>query len=171
MTVTTDVMETPAARAIVAEYRAAGHSKVDTERFAKALISSGTQLPVAATVSPGFELIKVVPKTASGGDMVSATTPFFITKKEFQALSSLSANQMAQRLGLPAEQAIRGAQIGFDVYVITPKPGNLATVFVSETAPIQQAGYAASGGAQQVLVPNRHLWTDPVMIGSLKGSK
>jgi hypothetical protein len=41
----------------------------------------------------------------------------------------------------------------------------------NETAPIQQGSYVASGGGQQVLVPNRNQWTDPIRIGSIGGTR
>jgi hypothetical protein len=87
------------------------------------------------------------------------------------AISSLPSEQIAQRLGLPAEQGVRGSQLGFDVYAMTPKSGNNPTVFVSEVAPVQQGTYTASGGAQQVLVPNRAQWNDPVKVGSIGGTR
>jgi filamentous hemagglutinin len=73
----------------------------------------------------------------------------------------LSANEIASYLGLPAEQGVRGSQLGFDVYSMKPLPGATPTFFSSEVAPVQQGGYSAGGGAEQILVPNRTLWTDP----------
>lgn len=40
-------------------------------------------------------------------------------------------------------------------------PGVVPEVFTSQVAPVAQGQYTAGGGAQQVLVPNRSLWTDP----------
>ena len=120
-----------------------------------------------ATAGQGVELIKVVPKTTMGGDAVSAYSPFFVTRQEFENLSRLSTDQIAQRLGIPVEQGVRGAQLGFDVYAITPKVGVTPKVFVSEVAPIQQGSYSATGGAQQVLVVNRGAWSDPEKIGTI----
>ena len=117
--------------------------------------------------SSGVELIKVVPKTTFGGDGVSTSSPFFMTRQEYDALSRLPASQVAQQLGLPAEQGIRGSQLEFDAYSITSKLGATPRVFVSNVAPIAQGGYSASGGAQQVLVPNRSLWSSPVTVGSI----
>ena len=73
--------------------------------------------------SSGVELIKVVPKTTFGGDGVSTSSPFFMTRQEYDALSRLPASQVAQQLGLPAEQGIRGSQLEFDAYSITSKLG------------------------------------------------
>lgn len=74
-------------------------------------------------------------------------------------------------LGLPTEQATRGSQLGFDVYAMKPFAESLPKVFTSEVAPVQQGGYSATGGAQQVLVPHRNQWTDPNAnkIGEIKG--
>jgi filamentous hemagglutinin len=81
--------------------------------------------------------------------------------------------RVANYLGLPAEQAIRGSELGFDVYAMKPLPGASPTVFSSEVAPVQQGGYSAPGGAQQILVPDRSLWTDPNTnkIGEIRGSR
>lgn len=57
------------------------------------------------------------------------------------------------------------------MYSIKPQTGITPTVFSSNVAPIQQGGYSASGGAQQILVPNRNLWTEPTKIGSIKGAR
>jgi filamentous hemagglutinin len=75
------------------------------------------------------------------------------------------------QLPWPAEQAIRGSQLGFDIYSMTPKSGTTHTVFVSQIAPVEQGAYKAIGGAQQVLVPNRSNWTTPVKIGTLGSGK
>ena len=169
--VTPEVMSTPQAQAIVREYMAAGVPEKYARDFTADLIQTGKNLPTPTTVGHGVELIKVVPKTTAGGDAVSSYTPFFVTRQEFDNLSRLPTDQIAQRLGLPAEQGVRGAQLGFDAYIMTPKPGTTPNVFVSEVAPIQQGNYAATGGAQQVLVPNRAVWSDPLKIGAILGSK
>ncbi|CAN0626038.1 protein of unknown function [Burkholderia multivorans] len=45
-----------------------------------------------------------------------------------------------------------------------------AQAFTSKVASVQQGAYSASGGAQQVLVPNRNQWSDPNAnkIGEIK---
>ncbi len=40
-----------------------------------------------------------------------------------------------RRLGLPAERSVRGAQLGFEGFSITPKTGTSPTVFTSMVAP------------------------------------
>ncbi len=106
-----------------------------------------------------------------GGDAVGNYSPFFMTVDEYNKISAMSAAQVADYLGLPAEQGIRGSQLGFDVYS-TPKPGQAPTVFSSEVAPAQQGAYSASGGGEQILVPNRGAWADPNKnkIGEIRGS-
>jgi len=42
---------------------------------------------------------------------------------------------------MPAEQGVRGAQMGFDVYSMKPVSGSNPTVFVSEVAPVQRRGF------------------------------
>ena len=163
------VMQSSQAQAIVNEYVAAGSSPSQAISRTRDLIETGTTMSISPTVGQGVELIKVVPKAAIGGDGVSTYTPFFVTRQEFESLSKLPANEIAQRLGLPAEQGVRGSQLGFDVYAIKPQPGITPKVFFSKVAPIQQGSYSASGGAQQVLVPNRSVWTEAIKIGSLPG--
>jgi filamentous hemagglutinin len=92
-----------------------------------------------------------------------------VTSSEYGRLSQLPTAEIARQLGLPAEQAIRGTQLGFEAYSMTPKPGTSATVFTSKIAPVEQGSYTASGGAQQTLAPNRTLWADPTKIGSISG--
>jgi filamentous hemagglutinin len=50
---------------------------------------------------------------------------------------------------------------GVDFYAITPKLGATPTVFISDVAKTTQGVVTIPGGAQQILVPNRSLWTDP----------
>jgi filamentous hemagglutinin len=168
---TVDVMKTVQAQAVVDAYAAAGVSLQDAQKYAAGLIETGKSLPMALTVNADTELIKVVPKGTFGGDLVSAYSPYFMTRTEYEALSKLPADQIATRLGLPAEQAVRGSQLGFDVYSIKPLPGIEPQVFTSQVAPVQQGSYSAQGGAQQVLIPNRSQWTNPNAnkIGEIKG--
>jgi hypothetical protein len=134
---------------------------------------TGKALPTVLHAGPDIELIRIVPKGILGGDTVGNYSPFFITRQQYEILSKLPAEQIASRLGLPVAQSVRGAQLGFDVYAMSPMPGTLPIVFISEVAPVQQGAYSAAGGAQQVLVPNRNLWTNPNTnkIGSISGSR
>ena len=60
-----------------------------------------------------------------------------------------------------------------DLNGILAKHGNQwsLTPLIADIAPIQQGEYLAAGGAQQVIVPNRELWTSPTKIGEIKGAK
>ena len=167
---TQDVMQATQSRALVNELIAAGNSSAMAEDYAKRMLSSGTELPYRVVVAPGFELVKVVPKNSAGGDTVGSFSPFFMTRQQYDQLANLPAQKVADLLGLPAEQGVRGTQIGFDAYAMRPLPDAKPIVFVSRAAPVQQGGYTANGGAQQVLVPNRSLWTDPnqAKIGEIK---
>ncbi|VVD93297.1 hemagglutinin repeat-containing protein [Pandoraea soli] len=165
------VMQTPQAQAILNVYIAAGLKQDDAIRYTRNLISSGTTLPTNFDVAANTELIKIVPKGMYSGDVITKTSPYFMTRSEYESLSKLPADQIAARLGLPAEQAIRGSQLGFDVYSMSPLPETKPAAFSSQVAPVQQGAYSAPGGAQQILVPNRTQWTDPNAnrIGEIKG--
>lgn len=167
---TTDVMKTPQAQAVVNAYTAAGVPLQDAQKYAAGLIETGTSLSTNLAVKADAELIKVVPKGAFGGGSVSAYSPYFMTRAEYDALSKLPADRIAAKLGLPAEQAVRGLQIGFDVYSIKSLPGTNPQAF---TAPVRQGLYSAPGGAQQVLVPNRGQGADPNLnkIVDIKGCR
>ncbi|MDQ5880396.1 MAG: filamentous hemagglutinin, partial [Pseudomonadota bacterium] len=169
--VSPEVMQTPQAKALIAEYQAAGVSSQLSEDLAKGVLQTGQSLPTVRTAAANEELIKVVPKSAMADDGVSKVSPYFMTRAEYDVLSKLSPAEIGQHLGLPAEQSIRGAQLGFEVYSITPKPGAVPKVFTSTVAPVEQGAYTAVGGAQQTIVPNRSLWTDPNRIGSIGGAK
>ncbi|WP_244305944.1 hypothetical protein [Paraburkholderia lacunae] len=168
---TVAVMQTPQAQAVVDAYVSMGLAQDDATRYARNLINSGSTLPTTFAVNSDTELIKVVPKGTFGGDSVSGYSPYFMTRAEYDSLSKLPADQIAAKLGLPAEQAVRGSQLGFDVYAMSPQPRTTPTAFASQVAPVQQGAYTAPGGAQQILVPNRSQWTDPNAnkIGEIKG--
>jgi filamentous hemagglutinin len=168
---TAEVMKTPQAQAIVDAYVAAGLPLDKAMNYAGGLIETGTSLPIKFAVNSDTELIKVVPKGINGSDSINGTSPYFMTRAQYDSLSTLPPDQIAAKLGLPAEQGVRGALLGFDVYAMTPKPGTTPAAFTSQVAPVQQGGYSASGGAQQVLVTNRSQWTDPNAnkIGEIKG--
>jgi filamentous hemagglutinin len=116
LNVTPDVMQTPQARALISEYQAAGVTADDALKYATDVLKTGNALPVARTVSANEELIKVVPRNSAGNDGVGASSPYFMTRSEYDALSKLSPGEIGQRLGLPAEQSARGAQLGFEAY-------------------------------------------------------
>jgi hypothetical protein len=170
---TPDLMQTKQVQSMINEYVMTGTNPKDAVEFTKILLSTSTSIPQELIMRPGTELIKLVPKTALGGDTVGGYSPFFVTRSQYDALLKMPANKIADALGLPAEQGIRGSQLGFDVYSMTPKPGAAPKVFASQIAPVEQGSYSANGGAQQILVPNRSLWTDPngSKIGQIAGGK
>lgn len=171
--VTPEILQTSQAQAIYSQYVEAGVSADKAMLYTGSLLQTGKGLPEAINVGQDTQLIKLVPRNASGSDGISEYSPFFITRQQYNSLAGMTPAQVANYLGLPAEQAIRGSQFGFDVYSMTPKPGQAAAAFSSEVAPVQQGAYSASGGAQQILVPNRGAWTDPNLnkIGTIKGSQ
>ena len=168
--VTRQVLDSPQAQKIASEYIAAGVSPIKALEYTADVLKTGKGLPTPITATQGTELIKLVPKNIIGGDAVTAVSPYFMTKDQYKALAKLPAAEIAKKLGLPAEQGIRGGQLGFDVYSMTPKTGVNPQIFRSEIAPVTQGTYSASGGAHQILVPNRSLWTDPNKITSIPGN-
>ena len=173
--VTADVMKTAEAQALVNEYLKSGATPALAQEYAKVALASGKALPQVIPVGPGYELVKLVPKNAystTGSDPIIAYSPFFVTKDEYLKLSRMTASEASEYLGLPAQQGIRGAHLGFDAYSMTPKPGQSPIVFKSEVAPISQGQYSAAGRGEQVIVPNRGLWTDPngSKIGEIRGA-
>lgn len=170
---TAAVMSTSQAQTLVKAYTSAGVPLQDAQKYAAGLIETGTSLPATLAVNADTELIKVVPKGTFGGDVVTPYSPYFMTRAEYDALSKLPSDQIAAKLGLPAEQAVRGSQLGFDVYSMKPLPGTDPQAFTSKIAPVQQGAYSAPGGAQQVLIPNRTQWSDPNKnkIGEIKGNR
>jgi len=98
-------------------------------------------------------LFKFVPK----GETPSGVTPFFANQATKDRLASGEAN-IADVTGLPNQSS---ASV-FDVFSITPKKGQRPTVFQSEIAPIQQGSVKRKGGEQQIIVPERKLFEDPV---------
>lgn len=171
LSVTPEVLQTPQAKALIAEYQAVVPTADDAIRYSTGVLQTGNALPVVRTVSGNEELIKVVPKNSVGNDGVRPNSPFFMTRAEYNTLNKLSPTEIGQRLGLPAEQSVRGAQLGFEAYAITPKPGTAPKVFTSTVAPVEQGAYKAVGGAQQTIVPNRSLWTEPKPIGTIGGNQ
>jgi len=103
---------------------------------------------------------------------MSDLTPLFVTPlfdpSISKELTTLPANQIGEKLGIPSEQAIRGGASGFDVCAMKPSRAK-AIAYKSTIAPIVQENYSAPGGAEQVLVPNRAEWTKPVKIGNIPG--
>ena len=87
-----------------------------------------------------------------------------MTVDQAKIIANSSAEQAGQILGLPAAQAREMLSNGMDFFAIAPRPGLQPTVFVSDIAATTQGVYATAPRAQQVIVPNRTLWTPATPI-------
>jgi filamentous hemagglutinin len=156
---TPEVMQTPVAQALKNEIQTANPhlSQSTIERFAKEYIESGSSLPQPGIAAPGTVLIKVVPK----GESVSPYSGYWMSPEQARAIRTMTPAEVGKVLGLPSTQAAHILKNGMDVYAITPKSGITPNVFVSNVAGTTQGAMTMPGGAQQVIVPNRSLWTAP----------
>jgi filamentous hemagglutinin len=156
---TDEVLATPQVQSLMKEAHAANSTASDKDianRVAEWL-ESGSSIPTPATAAPGSVLIKVVPK----GDGVTTYSPYWMSPEQARAIGTMTPEQAGHALGLPAEQAAKMLNSGLDYYAITPKPGVMPKVFVSDVAPTKQGSVSTAPTAQQVIVPNRSLWTAP----------
>ena len=122
-------------------------------------IISGRDLP-RMEVS-GDPLVKIVPT----GTKVSPYSPFFAKQSAFEDALHQGHN-LSDRFGLP----IQSEAARYDVFQIRPKAPT--EVFVSHVAPTSELGGVVTkpGGAEQYLVPNRGLYTEPTYLKSLDNS-
>jgi filamentous hemagglutinin len=159
------VMQTSQARALVQEIQAGspGLSEQMATEITKEIIQSGTFLPKVGIATSESILIKVVPK----GDGVSQFSPYWMSPNQAREIATMTPEQAAQALGLPASQAARMLSGGMDFYAIVPKPGVQPKIFVSEVAPTLQGTLITAPSAQQVIVPNRNQWSTPVPVNPL----
>ena len=97
------------------------------------------------------------------GERPSTHTPFFADESTFVKLRDGTDN-IANVTGLPNQSAASA----FDAFSVTPKKGQRPTIFKSEIAPIEQGSVKRSGGEQQVIVPERGLFEDPVFEETIK---
>jgi filamentous hemagglutinin len=162
---TSDVMSMPQAQLLMKEIQNAspGLSDTMTRNIAQEIIQSGSALPRIDVASASTMLIKVVPK----GSGVSDFSPYWMTVDQARIITNSSAEQAAQILGLPAAQAGKMLKDGMDFFAIAPKAGLQPTVFVSDIASTTQGAYSTAPKAQQVIVPNRTLWTPATPINPL----
>jgi filamentous hemagglutinin len=133
---------------------------LDATDYARQFIASGSNLPQARIAEQGATLIKVVPK----GDGVSPYSGYWMSPQQAQAIATMTPEQAAQVLGLPASQAANMMKNGMDFYAISPKAGITPNVFVSNVASTTQGAVSMPGGGQQVIVSNRSQWTIPTSI-------
>ena len=142
----------------LAQLRAADPAVPAETIYARAVeqLASGAALP---TVSPiDAPLLKVVPH----GQSVSPYSPYFTTSQQLQNGSG-ECGTLADCFGLP----LRSEAPLYDVYQVTPN--GTVTVFVSPVAPTEELGglVRRKGGALQYLLPNRKLWSAPVLVGTI----
>lgn len=84
-------MQTPQAQALVKEIQAGSPhlSLNDVRDIAAGYIKSGTTIPQTGVATSGSTLVKVVPK----GDAVSATTGFWMSLQQAQAVALMTPEQ------------------------------------------------------------------------------
>ena len=77
----------------------------------------------------------------------------------------MSLEEASNFMGLPAAQ-LQAAKLngGFDFFSITAKQGQNPVLFTSKIAPTEQRVFTQIAGAEQVIVPNRTLFTDAVKV-------
>ena len=141
------------------ELRAADPAASADTIYARAVeqLASGSTVPEVQAMSAA--LVKIVPH----GQNVSPYSPYFTTSAQLQQASGQCAS-LADCFGLP----LKSEAPLYDVYQIIPK--GTVNVFVSQVAPTQELGglVRRKGGAQQYLLPNRSLWSAPVLVGTIK---
>ncbi|MDO8048789.1 hypothetical protein O3301_09950 [Janthinobacterium sp. SUN211] len=141
------------------ELRAADPAAPAETIYARAVeqLASGSTLPDVQAMSAA--LVKIVPH----GQNVSPYSPYFTTSAQLQLASGKCAS-LADCFGLP----LKSEAPLYDVYQVMPK--GTVSVFVSQVAPTEELGglVRRRGGAQQYLLPNRSLWSAPVLIGTIK---
>ena len=120
-------------------------------------LNSSSNIPSQATAGPGSVLVKIVPK----GDGVSRHSPYWMTPEQVRSIATMTPEQAGKALGLPSDVAWKMINGGVDYYAITPKTGATPKVFVSDIAATSQGAATTTPSAQQVIVPNRSLWTEP----------
>ena len=138
------------------ELRAADPAETVYARAVEQL-ASGSTLPDLQAMSAA--LVKIVPH----GQNVSPYSPYFTTSAQLQLVAGQCAS-LADCFGLP----LKSEAPLYDVYQILPM--GTVNVFVSQVAPTEELGglVRRRGGAQQYLLPNRNLWSVPVLIGTIK---
>jgi hypothetical protein len=117
----------------------------------KELLSSGTDLPDPLPVKAGEKLYKLTPTGAS------PYSPFWATEAEIAKLKGLSNAEIADRLGLPVQSLPKEGK-PFVLQSITAEKD--VEIFRSTIAPVSQGAYEARGGAEQLLVIERSLFSD-----------
>jgi Hemagglutinin repeat len=159
------IQTNPAVKSMFEDFkRALGGDSKRAAEFTERAIESGSNLPTLKQVGPNDPFVKLVPVGGEAGK-----SSFYVSKAQYDLFVSkgMDAAQIADALGLPAQSFASGGAVGFQAYVIQPKPGQLATVYQSTVAPVQQGGYTGQGGATQYIVPELGKFTDPKPIGAV----
>ena len=123
---------------------------------------SGSTLPKVINVTEGMELYKIVPKNK----ILHTKSPYWLTKTELIKIFN-DERGIEDMLALP-EGSCKGI---YDIYKITLKKDQdikNIRIFESIIAPSSQGEIKRIGGAKQILVPDRNIWTDAVKIEELK---
>ncbi len=133
----------------------------DALRAADRLVITGATPVVAMPIDVTDALYKVVPADSP----IGTQSAYWMTADELRALQQNPA-AIPDRLALPNGSA----STRWDIYAIRPNEG--AVVFTSQVAPARvtlQDGTVINrvGGGQQVIVPNRTLFSPPIKIGGL----
>jgi hypothetical protein len=142
----------------VAEGFPPGAPSEEITKRALGQLRSGLDLPRMVTINPGESLIKLVPE----GKTPTAHSPFWTGEPQANAAIAEGRN-LSEYFALPIDsEAPR-----FDAYRITARFPT--QVFINTVAPTSELGglVTKSGGAEQVLVPNRKLFYDPVYVKSV----
>nr|WP_223555677.1 hemagglutinin repeat-containing protein [Pseudomonas sp. BF-R-01] len=157
--ITTAATELPVGRQLIGELQASGMTFDNANRYANGFLQSGADIPVAQTINSGDRLVKIVPS----GTSPSTTTGYWTTTSALDA-EMQNTTQLGSRFGLPPSTANAKS---YDIYQITPK--GPATVFESTIAGTQNSitGVTQGGGALQVIVPNRSLFTSAELVGKV----
>ncbi len=133
-------------------------TSLDLDKRAIGQITSGRELPRMETIEPGEPLVKLV---AEGSSPTTYTTYW---AREAQLNAAIDAGRnLSDYFALPvASEAPR-----FGVYRITPQVPT--QIFINTVAPSSELGglVTKGGGAEQVLVPNRKLFKEPVYVRSV----
>ncbi len=127
-------------------------------KIAKDTLNSGKEIPIVRTAKPDETLYKVVPKS----DEVKGHTPYFMSKKQLDALKENPGN-IPDTMGLPkSSEAVK-----YDVYQIKPQEGKTPKIFDSKVASTTEGQITRKGGGDQTIVPNRPDWTTPEKVGEI----
>ncbi len=138
----------------------------NAEKYFEQAIESGDDIPIPRMIAPGEKLYKVVsgtPETA----MVGPYSSYWMNAEQLKIIQA-NPNLTNSTLGLPASS--QGSR--FQLFEIQPMPGEHPVVYQSTIATVSNKltdGIVTAdvGKGQQVLVPQRELWSEPKHIGEI----